>query len=287
MRATGKTLEQVLDDLANRSGLLGLSGYNDLRDIEEAAANGGAGVAAGHRRVRRRRCGTTSARICCCSDGADAIVFTGGIGENSSRMRAAVCADLDWFGIAPRPAPTNDGAKGEAAIHARGSRVQIVDHADQRGAGRRPAGEGAAGRASNGARRSCSWRSHRQRGGDAESRLDDGPQAADRRAAARSIRSSATAWSAPAAPSSWSTPWGGPGRDGADRAGLERPPDARDREAAGRRDHHRHRGHASTSRTKRSSRRGSKRFTKRHREHKGTQGKNCSSLVLCALCVLW
>src|SRR5690242_13504468 len=41
MRATGKTLEQLLDDLANRSGLLGLSGYNDLRDIEADANNGG------------------------------------------------------------------------------------------------------------------------------------------------------------------------------------------------------------------------------------------------------
>src|SRR5947199_7333595 len=40
MRATGKTLDQLLDDLANRSGLLGLSGHNDLRDIEAAAAAG-------------------------------------------------------------------------------------------------------------------------------------------------------------------------------------------------------------------------------------------------------
>ena len=48
MRATGKTLEQVLDDLANRSGLLGLSGHNDLRDIEEAAAKGEPRGAAGH-----------------------------------------------------------------------------------------------------------------------------------------------------------------------------------------------------------------------------------------------
>src|SRR6185312_6947723 len=40
LRATGKTLEQLLDDLANRSGLLGLSGFNDLRDIETAAAKG-------------------------------------------------------------------------------------------------------------------------------------------------------------------------------------------------------------------------------------------------------
>src|SRR5947209_4292325 len=37
LRATGKTLEQLLDDLANHSGLLGLSGHNDLRDIEAAA----------------------------------------------------------------------------------------------------------------------------------------------------------------------------------------------------------------------------------------------------------
>src|SRR4029077_8580375 len=43
LRATGKTLEQLLDDLANRSGLLGLSGVgNDLRDIEEAAEKGNA-----------------------------------------------------------------------------------------------------------------------------------------------------------------------------------------------------------------------------------------------------
>ena len=45
-------------------------------------------------------------------------------------------------------------------------------------------------------------KSHRQCGGDAESRVDDRPQAADRRAAARRSGSSATAWSAPAAPSS-------------------------------------------------------------------------------------
>src|SRR5947209_13636251 len=41
MRATGKTLEQLLDDLANRSGLQGVSGTsNDLRDIEQASAAG-------------------------------------------------------------------------------------------------------------------------------------------------------------------------------------------------------------------------------------------------------
>ena len=57
-------------------------------------------------------------------NGADAIVFTGGIGENSTRMRASVCADLDWFGIRIDPRK-NAAAKGEMAIHVADSRVQL------------------------------------------------------------------------------------------------------------------------------------------------------------------
>ena len=123
MRATGKTLEQVLDDLANRSGLLGLSGHNDLRDIEAAAARG-------DERSRlafdvfvasvRHYLGAYLLQL----GGADAIVFTGGIGENSAAMRSAVCANLDWFGISLDPA-LNERAKAEMRIDAAGSRVQL------------------------------------------------------------------------------------------------------------------------------------------------------------------
>jgi acetate kinase len=123
MRATGKTLEQVLDDLATRSGLLGLSGYNDLRDIEADMAKGGpvsqqafdvfvASV--------RRYLGAYLLLM----NGADAIVFTGGIGENSATMREAICANLDWFGI-KLESGKNQTAKGEARIDAAGSRVQL------------------------------------------------------------------------------------------------------------------------------------------------------------------
>jgi acetate kinase len=123
MRATGQSLEQVLDDLANRSGLLGLSGHNDLRDIEAAAARG-------DERSRlaldvfvasvRHYLGAYLLQL----GGADAIVFTGGIGENSAAVRAAVCANLDWFGIALDPA-LNERARAEARIDAAGSRVQL------------------------------------------------------------------------------------------------------------------------------------------------------------------
>jgi acetate kinase len=123
LRATGKTLEQLLDDLANRSGLLGISGHNDLRDIENAAAKG-------ERKAKLALDVFVSAArhylgaFLLLLNGADAIVFTGGIGENSSAMRAAVCANLDWFGIALDPV-RNAAAKGEAAIHATNSRVQL------------------------------------------------------------------------------------------------------------------------------------------------------------------
>jgi acetate kinase len=124
MRATGKTFAQVLDDLANRSGLLGLSGHsNDLRDLETAAARGDeqakTALAVFVASVRHYL-----GAYLLVLNGADAIVFTGGIGENSAAMRAAVCDRLDWFGIALDTA-ANTTARGEAAIHAARSRVQI------------------------------------------------------------------------------------------------------------------------------------------------------------------
>lgn len=123
LRGTGKTLEQLLDDLANRSGLLGLSGFNDLRDIEAGAERGDAkaklalDVFVGS---VRHYLGAYLLLL----GGADAIVFTGGIGENSKRMREAVCANLDWFGVHLDTAK-NESAKGEMAIHQSNSRVQL------------------------------------------------------------------------------------------------------------------------------------------------------------------
>ncbi len=123
MRSTGKTLEQILDDLANRSGLFGLSGYNDLRDIEEDARKGGP--------VSQQAIDVFVASVrhylgayLVLLNGADAIVFTGGIGENSPPIREAVCRNLDWFGIYLDPVRNQD-ARGEVPIHAHTSRVQI------------------------------------------------------------------------------------------------------------------------------------------------------------------
>jgi acetate kinase len=123
MRGTGKSLEEVLDDLANRSGLLGLSGWSDLRDIESAAAKGDANAQAAldvFVASVRHYLGAYLVVL----GGADAIVFTGGIGENSVQMREAVCKDLEWFGIRVDEA-MNKAAKGEMRFDAAESRVQL------------------------------------------------------------------------------------------------------------------------------------------------------------------
>ena len=136
MRATGKTLEQVLDELAERCGLLGLSGLSgDVRDLEEAAA-------AGHARAQlaldvfvaeiRRYLGGLLVEL----GGLDALVFTGGIGENSTLVRAGVCANLQAFGIVLDP-QANAAARGESRINAAGQSGPDLDRADQRRVDRR------------------------------------------------------------------------------------------------------------------------------------------------------
>ena len=124
MRETGKSLEEVLDDLANQSGLLGLSGISgDCRDLEKAAA-------AGNRNAQlaldvfvaeiRRHLGGLLLQL----GGAEAIVFTGGIGENGTAIRAAVCEGLSELGIT-LDAKRNQSSSNEALISSDSSKVQI------------------------------------------------------------------------------------------------------------------------------------------------------------------
>lgn len=123
LRETGLTLEGALDVLANRSGLEGLCGHRDLRDIEAAAEGGD---------VRARRAlevFVASIRhylgaYLVLLGGADAIVFTGGIGENSKVIREGVCRGLEWLGIV-LDAGRNAGARGEAVVSSDSSRVQV------------------------------------------------------------------------------------------------------------------------------------------------------------------
>jgi len=100
MEHTGLTLERLLHLLSTQAGLLGLSNglSGDVRDLEKASEVGNSDAKLALdvyvADIRRQMGGMLMAL-----GGADAIVFTGGIGENGVGIRRAVCEGLEDLGI--------------------------------------------------------------------------------------------------------------------------------------------------------------------------------------------
>lgn len=99
MKESGMTMEEVLNDLNKKSGLLGVSGVSsDSRDIEE-------GINAGNRRCELaqklfvNRVVGYIAKLWCELQDVDAICFAGGIGENSIMTRKQIIEGLTSLGI--------------------------------------------------------------------------------------------------------------------------------------------------------------------------------------------
>ncbi|MEE2641550.1 MAG: acetate/propionate family kinase [Planctomycetota bacterium] len=125
MSRTGLSLEQVIEDLASKSGLLGISGVSgDVRDLEQAADGG-------NDRARlaldvfvsdiRRHLGSLLVEL----GGLDALVFTGGIGQNGNRIREAVCQNLEEFGIVLCQNRNGQRSLSEFQVQADDSRVEV------------------------------------------------------------------------------------------------------------------------------------------------------------------
>ncbi|MGL4595772.1 MAG: acetate/propionate family kinase [Thermoguttaceae bacterium] len=125
IRKTGISHEGILQILATKSGLLGLSGVSaDLRDVIQSAS-------AGNERAQiaidaligeiRRYLGSYLVEL----GGADVLVFTGGIGEHQKMIREKVCENLESLGII-FDTQKNEKANGdEESIHAAESKTQI------------------------------------------------------------------------------------------------------------------------------------------------------------------
>ncbi|MGG3518697.1 acetate kinase [Bacillus pseudomycoides] len=125
MQKTGQSVEEVLNVLNKKSGMLGLSGFSsDLRDIEQAEKEGN------HRAevaldvfVERihKYIGSYAARM----KGVDAIIFTAGIGENSALIRERVLEGLEFMGVYFDPKRNNIHGE-EAFISFPHSPVKII-----------------------------------------------------------------------------------------------------------------------------------------------------------------
>ena len=98
MKKLNKSADEVNNLLHKESGMKGLTGFSDLREIEEKAGKGNENCInalklASHR--IKKFIGSYTAIL----NGLDAIVFTAGIGENSSLMRHISCENLEFLGI--------------------------------------------------------------------------------------------------------------------------------------------------------------------------------------------
>jgi acetate kinase len=110
--------------LNTQSGLLGVSGLtNDMKVLEEELKEHD------DRRVRlaielfcyraRKYIGAYLA----CMGGADAVVFTGGIGENSPEIRGRICAGMEWAGLTLDAAANSEMLAREGRISTEGSKL--------------------------------------------------------------------------------------------------------------------------------------------------------------------
>jgi len=125
MKKLGIDADQMAALLGGRSGLAGVSGgTGDIRDLDRAAADG-------DKRARlaldvfvrsiRHYVGAFMVGL----GGIDAITFSGGIGENSAEIRAAVCKDLTAFGV-ELDEEKNRTQRSEGAISTADSRVKVL-----------------------------------------------------------------------------------------------------------------------------------------------------------------
>jgi len=125
MAKEGLSLSEANTLMNKHSGLIGISGESsDMREIEEA-------VGEGNKKAKyafdvftyriKKYVGAYSAAM----GGLDALVFTGGIGENSIMVRNNVCADMDFLGIKLDDS-ANNNVQGETLISASDSKVKIL-----------------------------------------------------------------------------------------------------------------------------------------------------------------
>jgi len=124
-RVAGLDFDQ-LDVLLNRkSGLLGLTGSGDMRDVQAAAAKGDeaaeAALAVWRHRIRHY-IGAYVAQL----GGLDALVFTAGVGENNALLRRRALAGLEFFGIEIDDNRNELHSREARAISPVGARVAVL-----------------------------------------------------------------------------------------------------------------------------------------------------------------
>ena len=124
MNQRGYTVDETLNIMNKKSGMLGLSGVSsDFRDLDAAAAEGNERAQLALDKFAyevRKYIGSYAAAM----GGVDVLTFTAGVGENSSSMRASICEGLEFLGI--KLDPEKNAIRGdERLISAEDSAVKV------------------------------------------------------------------------------------------------------------------------------------------------------------------
>ena len=122
------TIDQALDIMNKKSGILGISGKSsDLREVLQGMQDGDDRCRLAVEMVAyniKKYVGAYVAAL----DGVDALCFTGGIGENSSLIREIVCAGLDGMGLIIDPTKNNkrSGKARDIATNSSAARIFVI-----------------------------------------------------------------------------------------------------------------------------------------------------------------
>lgn len=125
MDEKGYDAKQLNKLLNTGSGMLGLTGYRDMRDVTRLINEGNAAAALAYEmyayRIKKFIGGYAAAM-----NGVDAIVFTAGVGENDARIRELVCTDMNFLGLLLDKSKNNERAPGLRDLTAAGGHCKIL-----------------------------------------------------------------------------------------------------------------------------------------------------------------
>jgi len=125
-RVTERELTQALD---GRSGLLGLAGTSDMREVLDRLSAGDARAQLAFD-VYIHRLRACIASMAAAMGGLDALVFTGGVGENSATVRGEAAAGLRFLGIEIEASLNAGAGGGDGDVSTRAAQVRtLVVHA--------------------------------------------------------------------------------------------------------------------------------------------------------------
>ena len=124
-REAGLALDEIETILTKQSGLLGLAGAGDVREVRARIEAGDADAAEALDIFCYRVRGYVGAYAAALGR-VDAIVFTAGIGENDPQIRADVCDGLQGFGVRLDGGRNSAPERGIRAVSAEDSQVQVL-----------------------------------------------------------------------------------------------------------------------------------------------------------------